>query len=321
MKTTELRGVSFPVPKFCFGCAFLGNTIPEETSFEILDTFYAHGGRFFNTSHAYGDGKSEETLGRWIRQRGLQNQVLVTTKCGEDRRFPLRCQDLRAPALRLHITESLDRLMLDHVDFFLLHVDDNRTGVDEILETLEELVKEGKIRHYGCSNWSIARQRDAALYARLRGYQGFVMDEIEFHMTRSNLTNRDTSMWLDESYIAFHEEDGVCVAGYSPLASGCLSKLAQDGDTRNFRPLADRFLNAYTYEVAKRLRTLSKETGWSVTQLQLAWLLDPPYQFPSFLILGASKPAQLEDSMRAFEVKLTPDMIAYLHPPFEDYPD
>lgn len=320
MKTVNIPGASFPVSKICLGCANFGTKTPAETSFDILDFYFAQGGRFFNTAHEYGQGKSEQILGQWIRTRGNRDQLVITTKGGQDVTIPGN-QDMRHDALIQDMEESLQRLGIDYVDFYLLHMDDPSVGVAEILETLEELVKAGKTRHYGCSNWSVERQREAAAYAKAHGLQGFVIDEIEWSLAHNNHPQGRSGMRLDEHYIALHEEDGICVGGYSPLASGFFNKVIADGDLRNCHYSTYRFINRYNFEIANRLRRLCEETGFTPTQLQLAWLLNAPYRFPSFLIMGASRPDQLEDALRAFEIALTPEMIDYLHPPFFASPD
>lgn len=321
MQTTQIPGVSFPVSKLCLGTARFGTLTSKEDSFATLDTYFQLGGRFFNTAHEYGAGQAEAVLGAWIRERGIRDQITVTTKGGEDMTKP-RARDMGHDALLQDIDESLTRMGLENVDFYMLHLDDERVSVSEILETLEEIVKAGKARHYGCSNWSVPRQREAEAYAKSHGLQGFVIDEIQFNMAGDNERNINACKYLSPDFIALHEEDGKCIGGYSPLAAGCIAKLIRDGDTRNWRrETALRFDNAYTTEVAKRIKRLSEETGWTPSQIQLAWLLNPPFPFPSFLIFGASAPAQLEDSMRSFDITLTPEMIAWLQPDLRDYPE
>lgn len=323
MKTLQIPGVSFPVFKICLGCAYFGTRNSQETSFEILDYYFEQGGRFFNTAHEYGFGKSEETLGKWIRDRGVRDQIVLTTKGGEDMEKPPYCADMHRDALLQDIDESLQRLQLDCVDFYLLHLDDETVSVPEIMDTMEEIVKAGKARHYGCSNWSLTRQREADAYAKQHGLQGFVMDEIAWSLVRSKNDNHSIpSKWLDEFYIAQHEKDGKCVAGYSPLAEGCLSKIIRDGDARNLDPSqVNWFMTSYSWEVSRRLKKLCDETGWTATQIQLACLLNAPYRFPSFLILGASKPVQLEDGLKALDMTITAEMMDYLRPDPRDFSD
>ena len=321
MKTVQISRVPFAVSKICLGCAPYGTSIPKPLAHEILDYYYDKGGFFFNTAHEYGDGLSEQCLGEWVRSRSLRDKVIITTKGGEDGKVP-GTLTLHREDLIQDMDESLSRLGLDYVDFFMLHVDDPAVDISEILDTLEDLRKAGKMRYYGCSNWSFERQRAASDYAKAHGSPGFVIDEIEFNLARNNRTNRGICKWLDEDFIALHEEDGVCVGGYSAMASGIFSQYAL---TENFDHLvtwrASLFDNPYNREMSVRIKKLSNETGWTAAQIQLAWLMNHPYRFPSFSIIGAMEIAHLEDSLGACDIRLTPDMMDYLLPDYREFPE
>lgn len=321
MKTVKISGVPFEVSRICLGCAPYGTSVPAETAHGIMDEYFDRRGFFFNTAHEYGDGLSERCLGEWIRSRGVRDRVIVTTKGGEDGSVPGTLTLHREDVMQ-DLDESLIHLGLDSVDFFMLHVDDPAVPVGEILDTLEDMRKAGKLRHYGCSNWSVLRQREAAAYAKAHGYAGFVIDEIEFNLARNNRTNRGICKWLDEDFIALHEEDGVCVGGYSAMAAGIFSMYADNG---NFDHLTGwrgaLFDNPYNREAAARIRKLSGETSWSAAQIQLAWLMNHPYRFPSFSIIGAAEPAHIRDSLGALDITLTEEMMEYLLPDFRDFPE
>ena len=320
MKTIQIPGTAFPVSKICLGCAHMGTKHNSAESFAILDHYFEQGGRFLNTAHEYGLGKSEETLGQWIRSRSNRDQIILTTKGGEDYRVK-GFRSMHREDLLVDMDESLTRLGQDHVDFYMLHIDDVKVGVDEILETMEELCKAGKTRHYGCSNWSPERQREAAVYAKAHCLQGFVIDEVEFNLAGNNLDNKGLNKWLDQNGIACHEESGMCVGAYSPLAVGALSKLVRDGDTRAWGEILEQWFDCpYTQEVARRIRLIQQETGWTTAQIQLAWLMNHPYRFPTFLIMGVSSIAQMDDALQAFDLTVTPEMIDYLRPDPTEFP-
>lgn len=321
MRTIQIPGVSFAVSQICLGCAPHGTSIPVIEAHKILDYYYANGGFFFNTAHEYGDGLSEKCLGEWVASRGVRDKVIITTKGGEDGNVPGTLTLHREDIIQ-DMDESLARLGMDYVDFFMLHVDDPNVEIGEILETLEDLRKAGKMRHYGCSNWSVQRQRAASDYAKAHGYQGFVIDEIEFNLARNNRTNRGICKWLNEDFIALHEEDSVCVGGYSALAAGIFSQYAL---TSNFDHLVSwrgsLFDNPYNREIAARIKKLSDETGRTAAQIQLAWLMNHPYRFPSFSIIGAGEVAHLKDSLAAFDLHLTQEMMEYLLPDYREFPE
>ena len=313
MKTIQLPGVDFPVSQVCLGTAYMGSREDEATSFAILDEYFEQGGRFLNTAHEYGLGASERTVGKWIRERGVRDQIILTSKCGEDATKP-RAVAMHAEELFEDIDETLQRTGLEQMDFYLLHLDDPEVPVGEIVDAMYEIRRQGKIRYYGCSNWSCERQQEAADWADAHGYPRFAVDEIEMNLCRLNWVSREFHLkWMDEEAIADHQRTGMPAAAYSPIASAVLSKYLRDGDTRAWLEWQVRnYANDDNFAMARRLQKLEEETGFTTVQLQLAFVLAQPYGFPTFPILGASKVSQLKESLKALECPMTDDMIRYL---------
>ncbi len=254
-------------------------------------------------------------MGKWVKERGVRSEMIVTSKGGEDRRVPGALAMHREDLLE-DVDESLMRAGFDYFDFYLLHVDDVTVPVEEVVSTMEEIRKSGKIRYYGCSNWTVARQQEAAAFAKTHGMSGFKVDEVEMNVAKINRSNETcVSKWLDEEYIAHHKTSGMAVGAYSPVASGVLAKLAEDGNTKRWSDHAKSWYDLpYNYEVARRLTKLSGETGYSVIQLQLAYVLAQPYGFPNFAISGSASMEQLRENMGVLEIPMTSDMIEYLQP-------
>ncbi|MCR5264811.1 MAG: aldo/keto reductase [Clostridiales bacterium] len=316
IKKIKLPGISFEVSQICLGTAYLGSREDENASFEIMDAYYERGGRFLNTAHEYGDGGSERVIGKWIRERGIQrDDIVITSKCGEDDSRP-EFRAMHAEELFEDIDESLARSGLDHFDFYELHIDDVTVGVGEIMDAMNEIRRQGKIRYYGCSNWSAERQKEAAGYADKRGIDSFRIDEIEMNLTHLNVDNNSCHCkWLDREYAEYHKSAGMAVGTYSPIANGVLTKYLRDGDTRSWKPhQINTYSNDRNFETAKRIGRLAAETGYSPTAIQMAWHLSQPYGFVSFPIIGARNVEQLSDSLSCLGCRLTPDMADYLTP-------
>ncbi len=315
MKAIQIPGVDFSVSQFCLGCAYLGSRESEELSFELMDYYYEQGGRFLNTAHEYSEGASERTVGKWIRERGVRSEMIVTSKGGEDRRVPGSLAMHREDLFE-DVDESLMRAGFDYFDFYLLHVDDVSVSVEEVVSTMEEIRKSGKIRYYGCSNWTVARQKEAAEFAKVHGMSGFKVDEVEMNLARINRSNETCiSKWLDDEFIEHHKTSGMAVGAYSPVASGVLAKLAEDGNTERWSNGQKSWYDLpYNHEVARRLMQLSKETGYTLMQLQLAFVLAQPHGFPNFAISGSATMEQLTENMEALKIDMTPDMIDFLQP-------
>ncbi len=313
MKKINLPGVPFPVSAICLGTAYYGSRDSEELARQKLDHYYSCGGRFLNTAHEYGLGASEEVIGRWLKDRGLRQEMVITTKGGEDLSRPL-ARAMRRAELIEDIDQSLGRLDLDYVDFFLLHIDDPTVPVAEIMDTLHYLKKAGKLLHYGCSNWSIERMIEAADYADKKGIDRFVMHEIEWNLARNNRVNREMHIkWLDNEYISYHEKTKMAVAAYSPLAVGMFSKYARTGDFSGLTEWQQKaYASAYNARMAKKLARLAQETGFTITQLQIGYLVAQPRQFAVFPIVGSSSLAQLEESLGGINCQFSQDMLDYL---------
>ncbi len=313
MKKINLPGVSFPVSAVCLGTAYYGSRDSEELARQKLDHYYSCGGRFLNTAHEYGLGTSEEVIGRWLRDHKLRQEMVITTKGGEDLSRP-RVMAMSRAELIEDIDESLVRLGMDYVDFFLLHIDDPEIPVAEIMDTLHDLKVAGKLLHYGCSNWSIERMVEAAAYADKKGIDRFVMHEIEWNLARSNRVNKDLHIkWLDDEYIAYHEKTKLAVGAYSPLAVGMFAKYARTGDFSGLTEWQQKaYASAYNARMAKKLQRLARETGFTISQLQIGYLCSQPRQFAVFPIVGSSSLAQLQESLAGVHCDFTREMLEFL---------
>ena len=138
MKTVQISGVPFAVPQICLGCAPYGTSIPKPAAHELMDYYYDKGGFFFNTAHEYGDGLSERCVGEWVASRRIRDKVIITTKGGEDGNVPGSLTLHRADILQ-DMDESLSRLGMDYVDFFMLHVDDPAVEIGEIMDQFRNM--------------------------------------------------------------------------------------------------------------------------------------------------------------------------------------
>lgn len=312
MKTIQLPGIPRPVSQICLGTAYLGSREDEQTSFAILDAYFERGGRFLNTAHEYGYGRSERTVGKWIRERGVRDQIVLTSKCGEDSQKS-DCRAMSPEELFEDIDETLGRTGLDYVDFYLLHIDDERIPAGEIVDALNEMRNQGKILHYGCSNWACRRILEAFEWSDAHDLPRFAVNEIEMNLAFLNRLPEVMCKWMNDEFIAFHQSSGMAVGAYSPICNGLLTKYLRDGDTRAWNEWQIRtYAGERTMNRARRIGKLARETGYAPTQLQLAWVLAQPYGFPVFPILGARTVDQLTDSLTALDCTLTQDMIDYL---------
>lgn len=313
MRYARLPGTERDASLIALGCAWFGTAIPADQSLKLLDTFIGLGGNFLDTAHMYaswvkgGAGQSESTIGRWLRTARRADVVLATK--GADR-------GMNEAAIRAQFDESLGRLQTDYVDFYWLHVDDRSVPVGDILEWLNRLAGEGRVRAFGCSNWKPDRMGAAAEYARSRGIRGFAASQIGWSLARvqPEVAAKGTQVFMDDETMAYHRATGMPLVGYSSQAGGFFAgKYDPDESARTGKP-NEAILRYYaTPENHARLAAVRRQAariGCTPNQLALACLLNQP--FPGFAIVGAGTPEYLRDSCGAGDIRLTPEQVGRL---------
>ncbi|MCD9031360.1 aldo/keto reductase [Luteimonas sp. Y-2-2-4F] len=296
-----------------------GDTGPDEAT-RLIDICLDAGANFFDTADVYSDGASEEVLGRALR--GRRDRVLLSTKVG------LRLgEDANAVGnSRFHllraVEDSLRRLGTDYVDLLQLHAFDARTPVEETLSTLDGLVRAGKVRYLGASNFSGWQLMKSLAAADRHGRSRYVA-----HQAYYSLIGRDYEWEL----MPLGLDQGLGAVVWSPLGWGRLTgKIRRDRplpagsrlhETAGFAPPVD---DERLYRVVDALDAVAAETGRSVPQVALNWLLQRPTV--STVLIGARNEAQLRENLGAADWSLDPAQIARLDaasavpPPYPYYP-
>jgi aryl-alcohol dehydrogenase (NADP+) len=284
----------------------------ERTSIAIMERAFDGGITFFDTADVYplggsGDtvGRTEEIVGRWLKPR--RASVVLATKCF-GRSGPARWDQGNS---RKHILDAVDaslrRLQTDYIDLYQLHGPDPETPIDETLRALEDVVRAGKVRYVGCSNF-LAYQ-----VARAVG-RGEAMGVVRFDSVqpRYNLLFRE----IERELLPLCAEEGIGVIPYNPIAGGLLSgkhnKEAgpEEGSRFTLGTAAQRYQDRYwhegMFETVEMIRPLAAEAGMSLPQLAVAWVLaNPAITAP---IVGASRPEQLNDTLAAADAPLAADI-------------
>jgi aryl-alcohol dehydrogenase-like predicted oxidoreductase len=315
MEHRYLGGSGFRVPVLSFGTATFGGkgeffkawgTTNSNGATRLVDLCLDFGLTLFDSADIYSGGAAEEILGEAIK--GRRNQVLISTKAT----FRLGEGPNDVGSSRFHLIEaceaSLRRLQTDHVDLFQLHGFDAMTPIEETLSALDDLVRAGKIRYVGCSNFSGWHLMKSLAIADRYNLPRYVA-----HQAHYSLVTRDFEWELMP--LGCDQKVGTLV--WSPLASGRLT-----GKIRRGRPLpansrlhkmADQgpwVENDYFYRVLDTLYAIVEETGKSVPQIALNWLLQKPTV--SSIIVGARDEVQLRENLGAIGWNLTPTQVAKL---------
>ncbi|MBH8562079.1 aldo/keto reductase [Nostoc sp. CENA67] len=308
LPTTKLGKTGLTVSRLCLGTMTFGLQTDEETSRVILDTAADAGINFLDTADVYPlggglstVGRTEEIVGRWLK--GKREHFILATKC-VGRVGPASWDQ---GASRKHILDAIDaslkRLETDYVDLYQLHSDDASTPLDETLEALDTVVHAGKARYIGVSNFLAYRLSRALGRADVRNLTRFVSIQ-----PRYNLLFRE----IERELLPLAQEEGLGVIPYNPLAGGLLTgkhSLAQ-GPTSGTRftlgAAAEHYQERYwrdrEFNTVEELRTVADLAGLSLTTLAVAWVLANP--IVTAPIIGASRPEQLADTLKAVEVKL-----------------
>jgi aryl-alcohol dehydrogenase (NADP+) len=291
----------FPV---CLGGNVFGWGADEPESRDVLDAYVAAGGNFIDTANSYlvEHGRSETILGRWLKDRGNRDRIVLATKVGGGR--DPRYRNLKPENIRSEARASLDRLQTDYIDLYYAHYDDAETPLEESLRAFDDLVKEGLVRHIAASNYTPERLNEALGIQRDLGLSQFVALQPHY-----NLVERSYEQTLAPVAVAWD----LAVLPYYALASGFLTGKYRPGgqpvdSVRAQR--ADQYLNESGEAVLRALDQVAAAHGTTVAAVAIAWLLARPTVTAP--IASARTTEQLAQILPAAELELAPDEIDLL---------
>lgn len=313
MKTIPIPNTDLTPSALCLGTSNFGATIPQADAFTLLDAFVDHGGNFLDTAEVYANwlpdlprSISERTLGAWLQARGNRSRILIGTKGAHPNLATMHIARL-APADILHdLHGSLTHLQTDVIDLYWLHRDDESRPVGEIIETLAAQVKAGKIRAFGCSNWRTARMQEAWTYAQQQGLPGFVANQPLWSLAQPNPAafGMPGLAGMDAQMFAFHQQSGWAVIPYTSQARGFFPKFVAAGEAGLKEGERKSYLNETNRRRAARAAQLAQTHSVTIAQIALAYLINQPV--PTIPVIGSHTLAQLDDSLGAAAVTLTP---------------
>jgi aryl-alcohol dehydrogenase-like predicted oxidoreductase len=308
---TTLGRSGLRVSPLCLGTMTFGTQwgwgSEESAARTILDRYLEAGGNFIDTADGYTNGQSEEMLGKFIGERGLREQVVLATKFTFNalQGNPNTGGNGRKNIYRA-LEASLRRLKTDFIDLYWLHAWDTVTPVEEVVSTLNDLVRNGKIRHYGFSDtpaWYLARARTLA---EKEGKEPLVALQLEYSLIERN---------IEREHIPAAQELGMALCPWSPLAGGFLSgKYKREGDSgtgegrlevQKGNPIFNRFKDR-NWQVLDALLAVAKELGRKPAQVALNWVATQPGITST--IIGATKTEQLADNLAAIEFTIPAEL-------------
>ncbi len=298
-------------PLFLGGNVF-GWTIDDAASFAVLDAYLDAGGNSIDTADVYSTwvpghsgGESEAVIGRWMKARGNRHRVIIATKVGSQ--MGSGKQGLSRQHILESIEDSLKRLQTDYIDLYQSHRDDADTPLEETLQTFDELVRQGKVRAIGASNYTAPRLAEALRISEQHKYVRYASVQPFY-----NLVERQSYEELLEPLIKAQE---IGVIPYSSLASGFLSGKYQPGQalpqTARAQGVQRRYMNERGFRVLKVVERLAQAEQATPSQVALAWLIARPGITAP--IASATSVEQVRELINAVELKLSTAEIEMLN--------
>lgn len=296
------------VSPLCFGGNVFGWTADEKTSFAVLDAYVEGGGNFIDTADVYSTwlpghvgGESESILGKWMSERNNRNKVIIATKVGSKMGTAPNAQGLSRRYIIEEVEASLKRLQTDYIDLYQAHRDDSDTPLDETMAAFDQLVRQGKVRYLGSSNYSAARMREALEVSKQHNYARYECIQPPY-----SLANRST---YENGLQPMCIEEHIGVITYSSLASGFLSGKYRQGKDLPSSPRAkgikDRYMNKKGFGILDTLDHVAEEHHATVSQVALAWVMARPGITSA--IASATTVEQTRELLGAVQLSLSED--------------
>lgn len=283
-----------------------GETVEENTAESCIHQAYELGVNFFDTANVYNQGEAEKVVGKALKPFSRDSYVLASKVY-----FPMGDGPNDRGLSRKHIMEqcdaSLKRLGVDYLDLYQCHRFDKESPTEETLMALDDLVRQGKILYYGVSEWSAAQITDAVHITKERNLHPLVSNQPIYNML---------VRYIEKDVLPVSQENGIGQVVFSPLAQGILTgkyKPGQDvpSDSRAANDQINNWIKSYlrddVLELVGRLDDIASGLGIKLSQLAVAWILRQPGV--SSAIVGASRPSQVEENVKASEVELTDDVL------------
>ncbi len=313
MEMRKLGRTGLKVAPLCFGGNVLGWTTDERTSFDVLDAYVEGGGNFVDTADSYSrwapghaGGESEAVLGRWMHERGNRARIIVATKVGNAMGDGPNDRGVSRARIMSSVEQSLRRLQTDYIDLYQAHIDDRDTPLDETLRAFDDLIRQGKVRYIGASNYRAWRLATALWTSDTHGYARY-----ETLQPRYNLAARDE---YERELEPLCQEQGIGVITYSSLASGFFSGKYRAGQplpaTARAQGVQRGYMNERGFATLDAVDRIAREYGATPGQVALAWILARPAITAP--IASATSVEQTREMLGAADLHLSADALAIL---------
>lgn len=309
MKTINLGRAGVDVSALCLGILYFGNRVGNEMSCHLMDRYVDAGGSFIDTANIYSfwipgfqGGESETVLGQWMHDRKNRSRLFIASKVGFA--YPGVELGLRAGQILNECERSLQRLQTDVIDLYYAHVDDRCTPLEETMEAFDRLIKAGKVRFIGASNFLAWRLEKARMVSRANGWAEYCCIQQRYSYLRPRPgASFGAQISANDDLLDYVKSEGVNLLAYSPLLNGAY--------TRADRTFQEQYLGSDSEARLATLRAVAGELGATANQVIYAWMMqsDPPV----IPLMAASTYGQFEEDLGALEISLNEGQMTRLN--------
>lgn len=309
MDRVRLPGTDIEISALCLGVAEIGVRQTEIEAHRLLDYWVQNGGNCIDTARVYSDWipgekhRSERIVGDWLRVAGAREQIVLATKAGHpvfDGDWRVR---LSSSELRQDLEGSLKTLGTDYIDVWFLHRDDERIPVEEIIDSCDAFVRDGRVKALGAANWAARRIRKANEYALRAGKAGFVATQLFWNLGSRHYRGLEPTLQpMDDDAERLHEAGDLVAMPYSSQAGGFFSNWLEGDEVTRLKAGRSGYATKANFQIAKLAGEIAQRNGVPVGAVVLAFLRAHPFKVVP--IMGCGTPAHLVASIEALDFAL-----------------
>lgn len=314
MTYTKIKGIDQEVARISLGTGWFG---PENEAvvFDLMDEYVKQGGNVIDTGRFYNGGKAEKVITKWLKARGNRDDLIIVNKAvhhyvdENNVHYPEQSR-VAAKYITEDLEYSLNSMDVDFFDLYVLHRDDESVPVAELMDRLEQHRQEGKIKAYGLSNWSLPRVKEAAEYCEAKGYQGISINSPSFTLADVEKPRWVGTVYANSDYVQANADLGITVMSWGAQGGGFFVPLWENINVDAPQDIKDAFFTERNFKKLARVEELAAKKGVETVNVALAYVLAP--RFEVTVSIGPRNKNELLSSLKALEVSLTPEEIAYL---------
>lgn len=312
MEYINVKGIETPISRIIMGTAWFTDIKFKAEVFKMLDLYLEVGGNVLDTGLFYGNGLSETILKEYFLERNNREKfVLIDKAC-----HPIITPDgshhpeywrVKPDLITDDLYHSLFKLGVDHIDIYLLHRDDEKVPVGDIMDRLEQHRKDGLISAYGVSNWEITRVQEAMEYCDKKGYQGLSVNNPSYSLATVKETRWPGTVYINQEEAEWHAGKEITLFSWASQAHGFFADIYDEHAPQDIK---NAFFTEENFKKLERTKLLGKELNVEPINIALSYILNQP--FDTAAIVGTRNRKEFLSSVKTLEVKLSEEQIEYL---------